>query len=96
MMHDIPKDQLQEMLRASSGVVTALIANDPAAANAQALAIVAEQAELSAGDSEMLAFRMVKQLEASARITHQVIRSLAPRLGLTEAQTQEILAQSWA
>jgi hypothetical protein len=83
------------MLRASSGVVTALVANDPKAVTAQILSMVKDQVELSAGDPAMLTFRMIKQLEASARVTQVVLRSLSSRLGASDAEVQEILAQAW-
>lgn len=84
------------MFRAHVGVVTALIANDEVAVDAQLRGIVEDQVQASGGDFSVFAARMAKQVEAGARTTRHILMSLAPRLGLTEAETQEIIAQVYS
>ena len=82
-----------EMLRTFAGLVTAKVAKDPEAVNLQLKAIIRDPAEASHGDLEAFATRMVKQVEAGAIVAWHILKSLAPRLGLSEAEAQQVLAE---
>ena len=92
----ISAEERTEMLRSSAGIVTALVARDESAVRGQIISIVSEQASLAQGDFATFAARMGKQLEASSRVTWHVVMSLAPRLGLSEEETQRVLAQAFS
>lgn len=94
--HFVPPADRSEMVRAFAGLLTAKVANDPRAADAQLKSIIRDQAEASGGDLEVFAVRMAKQVEAGAIVAWTILRSLAPRLGLTEFETQRVLAEVFA
>lgn len=96
MVKDISGDELAEMFRAQAGLVTALIAHDDEAVKAQLRMIIEDQGALAEGDARVLVWRLAKQAEVGARMTWHAIKSLAPRLGLTEAETNRVLAETYA
>lgn len=91
----VPADERAEMLRSHMGLVTALIDGSPEVWKSQIGSIVAEQAEAPRGDIAVLAGRMAKQIEAGARVTHGVIKLLAVRLGISEAEANRIVAEAY-
>lgn len=85
-----------EMIRAHTGLVTALIDGDDRALRMQLRGLVDDQWQASGGDVDVFRRRMSKHIEAGARSTWHVMMSLAPRLGLTTAETQQIIAQIYS
>lgn len=96
MMNYVSRNARAEMTRAHAGLVTAIVAGDEQARSAQLASIVREHAVASAGDAPAFAMLMGKQVEAGALVTHTVLRMLARRLGMSDAETQEIIAQAVA
>ncbi|WP_136024258.1 hypothetical protein [Microbacterium sp. K27] len=96
MMNHVSRFTRAEMTRAHAGLVTAFVAGDEDARSKQLASIVREHAVAAAGDTQAFAGLMAKQVEAGAAVTYTVLRSLAPRLGLTDAETQELIAQAVA
>ena len=96
MTHHVSQAERSEMLRVHAGLLTTMIAGDEAARAAQLKSTVQDHGERSAGDPVAFTGRMVKQIEAGALITHMVFKSLAKRLDLTDAETNEIVAQAIA
>ncbi|EYT59747.1 hypothetical protein D514_0111575 [Microbacterium sp. UCD-TDU] len=84
------------MTRAHAGIVTAFVAGDEKARTQQVASIVREHAQTAAGDPAVFAVLMGKQVEAGAVVTFTVLRSLSKRLGLSDAETQAIIAQAVA
>ncbi|KSW30180.1 hypothetical protein [Cellulomonas sp. B6] len=84
------------MIRAFAGLLTAKIANDPRAVDLQLKSIVGDQVKASGGDVEEFALRMAKQVEAGAVVAWTILRSLAPRLGMSESEVQRVLAEVFA
>ncbi|NYF18482.1 hypothetical protein HDC37_003346 [Microbacterium sp. AK009] len=93
-MGDLSAHDRNEMLRAFAGLLTAKVADDPSATNAQLKFIVQEQVAASNGDAAILVARMAKQVEAGAVVAHTVLRMLSSRFGLTEAELQQALAEA--
>jgi hypothetical protein len=91
----VPAGERAEMLRSHMGLVTALIDGAPEVWKSQIGSIVAEQADASRGDIAVFAGRMAKQIEAGARVTHGVIKLLASRLGISEAEANRIVAEAY-
>lgn len=85
-----------EMLRTFAGLVTAKVAKDPEAVNLQLKAIIRDQAEASHGDLEAFATRMAKQVAAGAIVARAILKSLAPRRELSEAEAQRVWAEIYS
>jgi hypothetical protein len=96
MTHHVSRAARAEMTRAHAGIVTAFVAGDEKARTQQVASIVREHAQMAAGDPAAFAVLMGKQVEAGAVVTFTVLRSLSKRLGLSDAETQEIIAQAVA
>lgn len=96
MANHVSRAQRAEMVRAHAGIVTAFVSGDEPARSQQLASIVQDHAQASAGDIGMFAGLMGKQVEAGAVVTYTVLRSLSKRLGLSDAETQEIIAQAVA
>ncbi|EZP26254.1 hypothetical protein [Microbacterium oleivorans] len=94
--YHLTKHERAAMIRAHAGLVTALLGKDPDALDGQLKSIVREQSEASRGDVKAFAGRMAKQVEAGAIVTRHLLMSLAPRLDMTEAEAQELLATIYA
>lgn len=96
MMNHVPRAVRAEMTRAHAGLVTTFVAGDEAARSVQLTSIVREHATSAGRDASAFALLMAKQVEAGAVVTYTVLRSLAKRLGLSDEETQEIIAQAVA
>lgn len=93
---DLSANDRNEMLRAFNGLVTAKVAGDSTAVTAQLQHILTDQIAASNGDPRVFGARMAKQVEAGAELTHAVLKSLAPRLGMTVAELQQVYAETAA
>lgn len=94
--YHLSKHERAEMMRAHAGLVTALIAKDDDALDAQLKAILADHVAASNGVVKNFAGRMGKQVEAGALVTRHLLMSLAPRLGMSESETLQLIAETYA
>lgn len=92
----LTKTERAEMMRAQVGLVTALIAKDDEALDAQLRAILADHATASGGDVKVFSGRMAKQVEIGAVMSRHILMSLAPRLNMSEAEVNELFASTYA
>lgn len=90
----LPAGDRNEMARLFAGLLTAKVAHDDDATTAQLNSILDEQWTASQGDVSTFGRRMVKQVEAGAAVAHALLRSLAARVGLTEAELQQLIAET--
>lgn len=92
VMAHLSRNDRAEMFRGHLGIVTALVADDEAAAQQQIASLIGDQLEAAGEDIGSFAKRMAKQLEGGARVTTHLVMSLARRLEMTEAELVEALA----
>lgn len=88
------REELAEMIRAHNGVVTAIISDDADALEAQLISVTTGHLSEAQLDVPLFAARMAQQVEAGARVTVVVLRSLAKRLGVSVEEVHEIMAQA--
>lgn len=96
VMSHVTRAQRAEMVRAHAGIVTAWVAGDEEARSQQLASIVRDHAEAARGDILTFAGLMGKQVEAGAALSYTLVRMLAKRLNLSDAETQEAIAQAVA
>ena len=84
------------MVSAHTAVVASIVSEEPRVARSQIIRIMADQAVKANGDQAALLALLAKQVEVGARMTDAVLDRVAGRLGLSDHEKQQIIAQAGA
>lgn len=89
----LPSPDIAEMIRASVGILTSKIANDGPAVDLQLQQIITDQQAAAHGDVGLFAALMAKQVEAATIVAWALLKSLAPRAGMSEQEINQVIGR---